>query len=50
MEDEILKIGEQTLKSIAEPIIDFYETLITTVNKMYTLLKKYQGVGLAAHK
>lgn len=45
---EILRIGNEQLKTIASPVLEFDENLIHLVNKMYTLLKKYQGVGLAA--
>jgi peptide deformylase len=45
---EILRIGDEQLKTIASPVLEFDENLIHLVNKMYNLLKKYQGVGLAA--
>ena len=48
MENEILKIGNELLKAIAEPMIAFDESLIILANKMYTMIKTYQGVGLAA--
>ena len=48
MENEILKIGEDLLKVIALPVVNFDENLLLLVNKMYSLMQKYYGVGLAA--
>jgi peptide deformylase len=48
MENEILKIGEPLLKTIATPVIEFNDHLKVLVNNLYTLLTKYQGAGLAA--
>lgn len=48
MENEILKIGDQLLTRIAVPVIHFDENLLVLVNKMYSLMQKYHGVGLAA--
>ena len=44
----VVLIGAESLREISKPVIDFDDSLIGLVNKLFDTLNQYHGVGIAA--